>query len=99
VESIVAEFAADRSRLLDIVEAVQRRSGYVSNEAVQAIATGLGIHPVEVEDMVSFYAFFDRQPRGRYRIRLSKTPISFMKGAKEVARAQCQCGFDRGCCR
>jgi [NiFe] hydrogenase diaphorase moiety large subunit len=87
VESIVAEFAADRSRLLDIVEAVQRRSGYVSNEAVQAIATGLGIHPVEVEDMVSFYAFFDRQPRGRYCIRLSKTPISFMKGAKEVARA------------
>ena len=48
---------------------------------------GLGIHPVEVEDMLSFYAFFDRQPRGRNRIRLSKTPISFMKGAKEVARA------------
>jgi [NiFe] hydrogenase diaphorase moiety large subunit len=87
VESIVAEFAADRSRLLDIVEAVQRRSGYVSNEAIQAIASGLGIHPVEVEDMLSFYAFFDRQPRGRNRIRVSKTPVSFMKGAKEVARA------------
>lgn len=84
---IVEEFAADRSRLLDIVEAVQRRSGYVSNEAVQTIASGVGIHPVEVEDMLTFYAFFDRQPRGRNRIRLSKTPISFMKGAKEVARA------------
>jgi len=66
VESIVAEFAADRSRLLDIVEAVQRRSGYVSNEAVQAIATGLGIHPVEVEDMVSFYTFFEIDPRPRH---------------------------------
>jgi [NiFe] hydrogenase diaphorase moiety large subunit len=87
VDSIVAAFAADRSRLLDIVEAVQHHSGYVSNEAVRAIATGLGIHPVEVEDMLSFYAFFDRQPRGRYRIRLSKTPISFMKGARAVADA------------
>ncbi len=86
-EGIVAEFAADRSRLLDIVEAVERRSGYVSKEAIQAIARGLSIHPVEVEDMLSFYAFFDRQPRGRNRIRLSKTPVSFMKGAKEVARA------------
>jgi [NiFe] hydrogenase diaphorase moiety large subunit len=37
--------------------------------------------------MVSFYAFFDREPRGRNRIRLSKTPISFMKGAQDVARA------------
>ena len=86
-ESIVDEFAADRSRLLDIVEAVQRRSGYVSEAAVQAIARGLGIHPVEVEDMLSFYAFFDRQPRGHNRIRLSKTPISFIKGAKAVAHA------------
>ncbi|MEI9981832.1 MAG: NAD(P)H-dependent oxidoreductase subunit E [Aliidongia sp.] len=48
---------------------------------------GLGIHPVEVEDMVSFYAFLDLKPRGRCRIRLSKTPISLMQGAKEVAAA------------
>jgi [NiFe] hydrogenase diaphorase moiety large subunit len=87
VEAIVNEFAADRSRLLDIVEAVQRRSGYVSDEAVQAIAAGLHIHAVEVEDMTSFYAFFDRHPRGRIRIRLSKTPVSFIMGANDVARA------------
>jgi [NiFe] hydrogenase diaphorase moiety large subunit len=87
VATIVADFAADRSRLLDIVEAVQRRSGYVSDDAVRAIAAGLRIHAVEVEDMISFYAFFDRQPRGRVRIRLSKTPISFLHGAEDVARA------------
>lgn len=87
VESLVKQFADDRTRLLDIVEEVQHRFGYVSDDAVRAIATRLGIHAVEVEDMVSFYSFFDREPRGRFRIRLSKTPISFMKGAKEVARA------------
>jgi [NiFe] hydrogenase diaphorase moiety large subunit len=87
VKSIVEEFAADRSRLMDIVHAVQQRFGNVSDDAVRVIATGLGIHAVEVEDMVSFYAFFNREPRGRFRIRLSKTPISFIKGAKEVARA------------
>src|ERR1700677_4853546 len=31
VETIVEEFAADRSRLMDIVEAVQQRFGYVSD--------------------------------------------------------------------
>ena len=89
--SVVAGFVnavlADRSRLLDIVEAVQARFGFVSHGAVQAIAAGLGIHAVEVEDMLSFYAFFDRQPRGRFRIRLSKSPVSFLKGANDVARA------------
>lgn len=87
VEDIVKEFAADRSRLLDIVEQVQRRFGHIGDDAIQTIATGLGIHRVEIEDMVSFYAFFNREPQGRFRIRLSKTPISFMKGAKEVALA------------
>jgi [NiFe] hydrogenase diaphorase moiety large subunit len=87
VDSIIGEFAADRSRLLDIVQAVQNRFGHISDESVQAIARGLAIHAVEIEDMVSFYSFLDREPRGRFRIRLSKTPISFMKGAQEVARA------------
>jgi [NiFe] hydrogenase diaphorase moiety large subunit len=87
VATIVTDFGADRSRLLDIVEAVQRRAGYVSDDAVRVIAAGLHIHAVEVEDMVSFYAFFDRQPRGRVRVRLSKTPISIMQGALDVARA------------
>ena len=72
---------------MDIVRAVQSRDGFVSDDAVQDIAANLGIHPVEVADMVSFYAFFEREPRGRFRIRLSKTPISFMKGAAAVAHA------------
>jgi [NiFe] hydrogenase diaphorase moiety large subunit len=87
VRRLIKEFAADRSRLMDIVIAVQQQFGHVNDEAVQAIATGLGIHPVEIEDMVSFYAFFDREARGRNRIRLSRTPISMIKGATEVARA------------
>jgi [NiFe] hydrogenase diaphorase moiety large subunit len=87
IDGYIQAVGADRTRLLDIAEQVQHRFGYLSDDSVQAIAAGLDMHVVEVEDMVSFYAFLDREPRGRFRIRLSKTPISFMKGAKEVARA------------
>ncbi len=87
IESIVKEFGADRSRLMDIALAVQQRFGRIDATAVRAIATGLGIHAVEVEDTVSFYAFFNSKPCGDNRIRVSKTPISLMKGAGEVARA------------
>jgi [NiFe] hydrogenase diaphorase moiety large subunit len=90
IDGFIQAVGADRTRLLDIVEQVQHRFGYVSDDAVHAIATGLGIHAVEVEDTVSFYAFLDREPRGRFRIRLSKTPISFINGASEVA-----CAFER----
>jgi len=84
---MVRRFASDPARLMDIALAVQRRFGYVSDQAIDAIATGVGRHPAEIRQMVSFYAFFDREPRGRCRIRLSRTPISLMKGAGEVASA------------
>jgi [NiFe] hydrogenase diaphorase moiety large subunit len=87
VHEIVQAHGHDRTRLMDMVIAVQNRFGEVSAAAVQALAAELNVHAVEITEMVSFYAFFDRVPRGRNRIRLSKTPISFMKGAEAVARA------------
>lgn len=87
VDEEVRAVGADRTRLLDDVERVQQRFGYLSNDAVAAVAGGLRVHAVEVEDMVSFYSFLDREKRGRFRIRLSRTPISFMQGALAVAEA------------
>jgi [NiFe] hydrogenase diaphorase moiety large subunit len=87
IEDIVQMFSADRNRLLDIMLSVQQRFGQVDDVAVAAIAKGLGIHVVEVEDTVTFYAFQSRTPQAAFRIRLSKTPISIMKGALQVAHA------------
>ncbi|HVX78837.1 MAG TPA: NADH-ubiquinone oxidoreductase-F iron-sulfur binding region domain-containing protein [Bradyrhizobium sp.] len=87
VGTVIDSVHADRTRLMDIVQAVQHRLGYLSDEAIGVIAARLGIHGVEIEDMASFYAFPNRQPKGRFHIRLSKTPISMMKGAAAVAEA------------
>lgn len=87
VRQFIAEAGADPARLLDIALAVQKRFGYVSDEAAACIAGGLGLHVVEVEDTVSFYAFLDRTPRGEFRIRMSQTPISLIKGATRIAAA------------
>ncbi len=87
VRQFIAEVGADPTRLLDVALAVQKRFGFVSAEAIALIAKGLGLHAVVVEDTVSFYAFLDRAPRGEFRIRLSKSPISLMKGAASIAAA------------
>src|SRR5450631_3890885 len=87
VAEIVREFPSDRSRLMDIVLAVQRRFGYLSEDAMHTIAAGVGMHLAEIQQMVSFYAFLERKPEGRFQIRLSKTPISLINGAREVAYA------------
>ncbi|HVY15136.1 MAG TPA: NADH-ubiquinone oxidoreductase-F iron-sulfur binding region domain-containing protein [Rhodopila sp.] len=87
VAAAVDAVQGDRTRLMDVAQEVQRRFGYVSDEAVRAIAARLDVHGVEVEDAVSFYTFLNREPKGRFHLRLSRTPVSMMKGAAAVAEA------------
>jgi [NiFe] hydrogenase diaphorase moiety large subunit len=98
VQTIVQEAGGDRSRLLDIVLAVHRRYGHIPDVAIETIAGALNIQSVEVADMVSFYAFLNRQPKGRFQIRLCRTPMSLMKGADDVALAFSRAtGAEIGC--
>lgn len=87
VQGICKRNANDRTRLMDIVEAVQASLGCVPSEAMDCIAVAVGAHRVEVEGVVSFYAFLSRQAGGRVVIRLCDDVIDEMKGAAKVGAA------------
>lgn len=87
IKEICQAYGSDRTRLMDIVRAVQEIYCCVPGEALEIIAREVGTHRVEVESMVSFYAFLSRQPKGRVAIRLCNDVIDEMFGAERVARA------------
>lgn len=76
----------DRSALIPILQTVQRKYFHISDFAMQVIADLLGIHPVEVCSVVSFYSFLDFTPKGRFVIRLCRTMCCDMQGKDRVAR-------------
>ncbi len=89
-ETIAASVEAvggDRTRLLDVVRAVQARFGHVGDDAIGAIAEQLGCNRVEVEGVVGFYHFLNRRPTGRVEIHLSSCVPCLLAGAKAVAAA------------
>jgi [NiFe] hydrogenase diaphorase moiety large subunit len=87
VEEICRACGNDRSRMMDIVRAVQERFGCVSDEALDAIARTVDCHRVEVESVVSFYSFLSKQPKGKVVIRVCDDIIDEMKGSKRVGEA------------
>lgn len=87
LDAIVKSIGNDRTRLFSIVQAVQASLGHVPDAAIDHLAQRLGMHRVEVADTVSFYTFLDREKKGDIHIRLTKSPISLMQGAPEVAQA------------
>ncbi len=87
IKDICRSGGYDRSRLLDVVLAVQDQAGYVSSEAMSQIAETLEVPRVEVEGVVSFYSFLYSEPRGRVVIRLCDDVIDRIKGADRIARS------------
>ncbi|MBN2196325.1 MAG: NAD(P)H-dependent oxidoreductase subunit E [Polyangiaceae bacterium] len=81
--------AADRdpTRLMDIVNQVQRKLGQVSPTAMDLIASELGCQRVEVESVVSFYAFLSAEPQGKIVIRVCNDVIDRLEGADAVLDA------------
>ena len=77
----------DRSRLMDIAIAVQNKYGQISGEAMEIISRELKTHRVEVESVVTFYAFLNEQPKGRVVIRVCNDVVDRMFGADLVERA------------
>lgn len=87
VREICRSFRSDRTRMMDIVQAVQARFGCISSEALNVIAEETATHRVEVESVVSFYQFLTHQPKGRVIIRLCNDIVDEMCGMWPVARA------------
>jgi [NiFe] hydrogenase diaphorase moiety large subunit len=75
----------DRTRLMDVARAVQARCGCVDGEALDLIAAELSMHRVEVESLVSFYAFLSEAPKGKTVIRLCNDVVDLMNGVERVA--------------
>ena len=87
VQAICAAYGNERTRMMDIVRDVQARHGCVSDAALEIIARAVGAHRVEVESVVSFYAFLSKRPQGQVVIRLCDDIIDRMHGYERVAQA------------
>ncbi len=87
IKEICEACGNDRTRMVDIVRAVQDRFGCVPSQAMDLIAREVGTHRVEVESVVSFYAFLSKTPKGKIVIRLCNGIIDKMHGCRRVANA------------
>ncbi len=87
IKEICRSHHNDRTRMMDIVRDVQGRFECVSSKAMDVIAAAVGTHRVEVESVVSFYAYLSEKPKGKVVIRLCNDIIDRMQGMERVAQA------------
>jgi len=87
IEGYVNKFGSERSALMSILQAIQRKHHHISDFAQQEVARMLDIHPVEVYSVISFYSFLSSEPLGRNIVRLCQTIVCDIQGKNAVANA------------
>ena len=77
----------DRHRLLDVLLTIQERCRWISPAALDRVAATLGLTPLAVRGVASFYEFLSLEPKGRITIRLCDDVIDRHAGYDGVLAA------------
>jgi NADH:ubiquinone oxidoreductase subunit E len=77
-------FKGKEGSLRQALHMAQNLYGYLPVEVQIVIADALGVPLSEVAGVVSFYSFFNTQPRGKHTIRVCLGTACYVRGGKKI---------------
>lgn len=80
-------FEQPQAACIEALKIVQRRYGWVPDEAIPAVAEALGLPPANVEGVATFYSLIFRQPVGRHVILLCDSSSCFLNDYEALRAA------------
>lgn len=90
LDELASHYPQKRSASLMFLHAFQERFGHVSREAVEWTAQRLGLQPINVYELVTFYPMFRQQPLGKTHIKVCRTLSCAMAGSAELREHFCK---------
>lgn len=85
-----------RAATLPLLHIVQHKFGFISAPSIEWVAAKLGIEPIKVLEVVTFYPGFRQSAPGKFHIRVCRTLSCAMGGSYELMERLCELtGIDR----
>ena len=90
IEELITHYPSKRSASLMLLHAMQENFGYISLQAVEWIAAKLGLQPINIYELVTFYPMFQAKPVGRYHLKVCRTLSCALGGSYKLHEQFCQ---------
>ena len=81
IDEVAALYPQKRAALLPVLHLVQREVGCITAEEERFVALALGLKPMKVREVVTFYTMFLRRPIGRYHLQVCSNLSCSVLGA------------------
>ena len=95
----VAKYPADQkqSAVMACLAIVQQEQGYVSAESEKAVAEYLGMPPIAVHEVTTFYNMYNQQPLGKFKLNVcTNLPCQLRDGSKALHHLEHKLGISMG---
>jgi NADH-quinone oxidoreductase subunit F len=91
MDAAIARYPRDhrRSAAMPLLHLWQEHFGFISDEAVTWIAAKLGLQPIDILELVTFYPMFRQTPAGKTHIRVCRTLSCAMAGSFQLMENLC----------
>ena len=97
IDELITHYPVKRSASLMVLHAIQEHFGWISQEAVEWSAAKLGLQPINIYELVTFYPMFRQEPMGKYQIKVCRTLSCALAGSYPLHRHLCEkLGLDPG---
>ena len=97
IDREVAKFPADQkqSAVMAALAIAQDEHGWLPKEVMEAVADYLGMEPIAVYEVASFYAMYDLAPTGRFKLTVcSNLPCALSGAGHAVQYLKQKLGID-----
>lgn len=84
IEDIVARYPHKEAAVLPVLHLAQQEFGHISADSEKMIADILGIKPIRVREVVTFYTMLTRRPLGKYHIQICRNVSCSLLGADKL---------------
>lgn len=82
--ALIEQYKGESSPLMMVLEAIQKKFGYIPLDVQELVAEKLGMPFSEVYGVVTFYNFFSLNPKGKYVIGVCLGTACYVKNAQMV---------------
>ena len=87
IDRWLAKFPPDRKRsaVISALHAAQHENnGYLTPDLMDAVAAYLGLAPIQVYEVATFYSMFETKPVGRHHVSICTNISCMLRGSQDI---------------
>jgi NADH:ubiquinone oxidoreductase subunit E len=86
VRSILSKHRDEKWGLIPVLQEIQEAFGYIPPETIQPVAEALNLFPSQVQGVVTFYAGFSLEPKGKNVVKVCRGTACHVRGGRSILR-------------